>query len=105
MNSGRGKKITVRVRFFAPCRGLFGGKERLLDLDAGTTAAGLLDLLGDSPERKEALFENPDAGAPGLLKPHLVVMINGREFASCGGPAAALRDGDTVAVLPLMGGG
>jgi len=105
MNGCCGKKMTVRVRFFAPYRALFGGKERLLDLDTGTTAAGLLDILGDSPERREALFENPAVGAPGLLKPHLVVMINGAELSSRGGPAAELRDGDTVVLLPLMGGG
>lgn len=105
MNGCCGKTISVRVRFFAPYRRLFGGKERLLDLDAGTTAAGLLDILGDSPERREAFFEHPDAGAPGVLRPHLVVMINGAELSSRGGPAAELRDGDTVAILPLMGGG
>jgi molybdopterin converting factor small subunit len=100
-----GKKLTVRVRFFAPYRRLFGGKERLLDLDAGTTAAGLLEILGDSPERREALFENPAGSGPPALKPHLIVMMNGEELSSRGGPAAELRDGDTIAVLPLMGGG
>jgi len=100
-----GKKLSVRVRFFAYFRDVFGGKERIVDLDAGTTLAGLLDLIGDSPDRRKELFaDGAPASGPGL-KPNLVVMINGADLASRGGLSAALHEGDTVAVFPLMGGG
>jgi len=89
-----GKKMTVRVRFFAYFRDLFGGKEKIFDLDMGTKAGELLDLLGDSPARRDE-----------LSRPNLIVMINGADLASRGGPAAELREGDTVAIFPLMGGG
>jgi molybdopterin converting factor small subunit len=105
MNGCRGKKMTVKVRFFAYFREMFGGRERIFDLDAGTTVAGFLDLLGDSPARRAELFEDSGSGRPSVFKPHVVVMINGAELSSRGGPAAELRDGDTLAVFPLMGGG
>jgi molybdopterin converting factor small subunit len=95
-----GKKIGVRVRFFAYFRDLFGDKEKILDLDAGD----LLDLLGDTPERRAELFE-PGPGSPPVLKTKLLIMINGIDLASRGGPSAELREGDVLAVFPLMGGG
>lgn len=100
-----GKKMAVRVLFFAYFRELFGGRKRILDLDAGTTVAGLLELLGDTPGRRTELFGDSGPAGPPVLNPHLVVMINGAELSSRGGPAAELRDDDTVAVFPLMGGG
>jgi len=101
MNRDRRGRITVKVRFFAYFREIFGGKEKVFGLDAGTTVAGLLELLGDTPLRRAEIF----AGDDPVLKPHLVVLVNGSDLASAGGLAAGLRDGDTVAVFPLMGGG
>lgn len=105
MNGCCGKKISVRVRFFAYFRDLFGGKERILDLDAGTRIGELFDLLGDSVERRMELFDPGPAGSSPVLKTKLIVMINGTDLATHGGPEAELREGDTVAVFPLMGGG
>jgi molybdopterin converting factor small subunit len=105
MNGCCGKKITVRVRFFAYFRKAFDGKEKILDLDAGTTVGRLLEILGDTPARRAELFADHKAGGAPLLKPDLVVMINGADLASRGGLAAELCEGDTVAVFPLIGGG
>ncbi len=105
MNGCCGKKISVRVRFFAYFREVFGGKERILDLDAGTRVGDLFNLIGDSVERRTELFESEAAGTLPVLKTKLIVMINGVDLASHGGPEAELREGDTVAVFPLMGGG
>jgi DNA-directed RNA polymerase subunit N (RpoN/RPB10) len=38
--------MTVKVRFFAYFRELFGGREKQLELEADTTAGRLLDILG-----------------------------------------------------------
>ncbi|MHB8054156.1 MAG: MoaD/ThiS family protein [Candidatus Aminicenantales bacterium] len=105
MNGCGGKKITISALFFAYFRELFGGRKKIFDLDAGTTVAGFLDFIGDSPARRAELFEEAGSGRSLVLNPHLVVMINGAGLSSRGGPAAELRDGDTVAVFPLMGGG
>ena len=91
--------MTVKVRFFTYFKELFGGKERSIDLPSGATVAILLETLSDTPPRRSELFAGAD------LKPHLVVMVNGESLATRGGLSAALRDGDVVAVFPLMGGG
>ena len=100
-----GGKITVRVRFFAPFRALFGRRERIFDLDAGTTAGRLLEMLGDTPERRAGLFAAEAAGPSPALSPHVVVLVNGATLSARGGLSGALREGDTVSVFPLMGGG
>jgi MoaD family protein len=97
--------ITVKVRFFAYFRETFGGKEKVLKMDGGTTVARLLESFGDDPARRSELFAGGDPALPVVLKPHVVVMINGESFSARGGLAAELRDGDTVSVFPLMGGG
>lgn len=97
--------IAVKVRFFAYFRDVFGGKERVVKMDGETTVIHLLESLGDDPARRSELFAGGDPLLPAALKTHVVVMINGENFSSRGGLAAELRDGDTVAVFPLMGGG
>jgi len=97
--------IAVTVRFFAHFRETFGGKERVLKTDKGTTIARLLESLGDDPGRRAELFAGGGPVFPAALKPHVVVMINGENLSARGGPGAELHDGDTVAVFPLMGGG
>jgi len=86
--------MTVKVRFFAYFRELFGGREKQLELEADTTAGRLLDILGDTPARRKELGSR-----------HLVVMINGANLASRDGLTTELHDGDVIAVFPLMGGG
>ena len=97
--------MTVRVRFFAAFRQTFGGKERIFELEEGTTLGRLLERLGDSPARRDEIFAAGEAGKPPALHPHVVVMINGENASARGGWSGELRSGDTVAVFPLMGGG
>jgi molybdopterin synthase sulfur carrier subunit len=91
--------MTVRVRFFAYFRDLFGGKDRGLELPDGSSVGAALDLLCDSPARRAEIFDG------GLLRPRIVVMINGAGLPAATGPATPLRDGDVLAVFPMMGGG
>jgi molybdopterin synthase sulfur carrier subunit len=91
--------MTVRVKFFAYFRELYGGRERELAAAAGATVGDALDLLGDTPERRRELF------AGDALKPHLVVMVNGTPVSSLQGLSTPLQDGDTLAVFPMVGGG
>lgn len=91
--------MAVKVKFPAPFRTLFGGRERDLSADAVPTIGALLERLADTPERRAELFSGPK------LKPQLVVLINGAPVAPSSFAEAAVRDGDTVAVFPLLGGG
>lgn len=91
--------MTVRVKFFAYFREAFGGRERALELAPEATVADALDRLADTPSRRRELF----VGA--VLKPHLVVMLNGAPIGSLRGAETPLSPGDTLAVFPLVGGG
>jgi MoaD family protein len=91
--------MTVKAKFFAYFRDLFGGRERELALTAGSTVAEALTLLCDTPERRREVFAGDG------LKPHLVVMVNGTPIGSLQGLATRLAPGDTLAVFPIMGGG
>jgi MoaD family protein len=91
--------MSIRVRLFATFRELFGFKETDVAPDAAPTLGALFDRLADTPERRLALREG--AG----LQPHVVVMVNGAPAPPQGFAAIPLKDGDVVAVFPLMGGG
>lgn len=91
--------MTVKVKFFAHFRELFGGRERDLALAPGGTVAEALAVLGDTPARRREIL------AGDALRPHIVVMVNGAPIGSFRGLATPLADGDTLAVFPLMGGG
>jgi len=90
--------MTVRIKFFAHFRELFGAKDKELALAPGTTVKDILDILCDSPERRLLVFN-------GELKPHVIVMINGSSILSLKGLATLLEAGDTLAIFPMLGGG
>jgi len=91
--------MTVKVRFFAYFRDLFGGRERTVRVPEGRTVGDLLELIGDTPGRRAELLSE------GGLKPHIVVMLNGVHIQSLRGLETELSAGDTVAVFPFMAGG
>ncbi len=91
--------MTVRIKFFAYFRELYGGRERDLAVAAGATVGDALALLADTPERRRELFSGDG------LKPHLVVMVDGAPVSSLQGLSTPLQDGDTLAVFPMVGGG
>lgn len=91
--------MTIKVKFFAYFREVFGGRDRDLDLPAGSAVGDALAALGDTAARRDEIY----AGAE--LKPHLVVMLNGTPISSLKGTATPLAAGDTLAVFPMMGGG
>jgi len=91
--------MTIKAKFFAYFKDLFGGRERDVDLGAGRTVREALDTLCDSVERRAEIFAGSD------LKPHLVVMVNGVHIQSLRGLDTELAPGDTLAIFPFLGGG
>jgi MoaD family protein len=91
--------MTVKAKFFAYFRDLFGGRERDVAVGEGGTVRDALSLLCDTSERRREVFEG------GGLKPHLVVMVNGVHVESLRGLETPLSSGDTLAVFPMLGGG
>jgi sulfur-carrier protein len=91
--------MTIKAKFFAYFRDIFGGRGRDIAVDEGATVGDALALLCDTPERRREIY------AGGALKPHIVVMLNGVPIGSLQGLATPLAPGDTLAVFPIMGGG
>ena len=91
--------MTVRVKFFAFFRQLFGVDEMEVDLGQSADVRTLLEKLCDSPLRREQIFD----GA--ALKSQVVVMKNGTSVLSLERLGTPLQQGDTVAVFPFLGGG
>jgi molybdopterin synthase sulfur carrier subunit len=91
--------MTVKARFFAYFRDLFGGRERDVVIAEGATVRDALSTLCDTPARRREIFAGDG------LKPHLVVMVNGVHVESLRGLDTALSPGDTLAIFPMLGGG
>jgi MoaD family protein len=90
--------MKIRARFFAHYRELFGAADREFAIHDGASVREALDALCDTPERRNGVFD-------GRLRPGVVVMTNGVSILSLDGLSTVMRDGDTIAVFPLLGGG
>jgi len=81
--------VKIRVRLFAAVKDIVGQREVILDLPAGTTAAGMLDrFAGDYPRLRG-------------LTPSLLFAVN-REYVE---GTRILAEGDEVALIPPVSGG
>ena len=92
--------MTVRVRFLAHLKTLFGAKERDVELAEPARIEDLLNLLCDTPERRNDIFK-----ADGSINPQVIVMKGGTNVLSLQGLGTPLAAGDSVAVLPFLIGG
>jgi molybdopterin synthase sulfur carrier subunit len=85
---------------------VFGGFSQLREssveersVPAGSSIEGLwVGLTLEAPEFVEKLRE-------GIAQGYLHVLLNGRNIVFLNGPETRLSDGDTVAILPPIGGG
>lgn len=89
----------MKVLFFATIRLLT--KEKETDIPAPATAIELLLALSEKygpPFRAKAIEE-------GVVSSELIMLINGRNVVHMGGSDAPLKEADTVAIFPVIGGG
>lgn len=90
----------VKVMAFASFREILG-RERELELKAGSTVGDLLDVLASTNRRfKEAAFEEP-----GQLREWVLLMINKKRIDPFQDLGAELHEGDEIAILPPVAGG
>lgn len=73
-----------------------------VDLAPGATVAGLLEAAAD---RYAPSLRDWALGPGGQPRPGLAILVNGRNAALDAGPDTLLKDGDFVAVVPVILGG
>ena len=89
----------VTVLFFATFREHTGEKET--SAEGVSSVEELLRLLS---RRYGTAFEK-EVFEGEFLSSRVIVMVNGRHVAHTGGASTPLKEGDTVAIFPLLGGG
>jgi len=92
--------MKIKVKFFAPFRELFGANESEIELRSAPDVRELLDLLCDSDERREKVFDQY-----GELNSYVMILKNGRPIQTLGGILTQLEDGDEIAIFPPVSGG
>ncbi len=93
--------MKIGVKFYAGFRELFGDREKDLELPDGANIQDLLDLLCDSDEQRQEIYDDS-----GRLRNYVNIMLkNGRKVRFLEEPKAELQDGDVVSIFPPIGGG
>ncbi|MBE3110375.1 MAG: MoaD family protein, partial [Acidobacteria bacterium] len=91
--------MPIEVNIPAPFRRLTGNRARV-SADGGTVEQLLTGLESQFPGFRDMLFDEKDR-----LPPHIKIYVNGQEIAALNGLETALKDGDTVAIIPATAGG
>ncbi len=92
----------MRINFYATLRQLVGGKtvEVQAPSETMTVLAALESVTRDRQELAGEVWR-----APGMLKEHIHVFVNGREISFLNGLDTPISDRDTLDVFPPVGGG
>lgn len=91
---------TVKARFFADLRTVFGVRMVDVPLERAPDIGCLLDLVCDTPQRQQAVF-----AAPGVPRREIAVLVNGRNIRFLDRLETKLCEGDEVAIFPPVYGG
>ncbi len=91
--------MSITVYIPTPYRAFTGNQARV-ESGGATVAAVLRDLEGRYPGLRGRVLDGQ-----GALLRHVNVYVNDRAVEDLGGPAAALREGDEVALIPALMGG
>jgi MoaD family protein len=94
--------MDIRVVFFGAVRDVLKTAELRAQLPEAASVGTLLEKLGQQrgPAFRKALFAED-----GTLWPTVAVLVNGTNIALAQGLATTLRQGDEVAIVPVIAGG
>jgi len=95
--------MKITVKFFALVRELTGKREEVIDIDDQATVRSLLDKLVAEygVKFRDYLFDP----ASKETRRHVQFLIDGRNAALMQGLDTVLKDGNSLAILPPVGGG
>lgn len=91
------KSNLMRIKLFGGLRQTAGSPE--FEVSGATIREALEDLCWDNEALREAIFDG------NMLRPHVRVMVNGRDCELAGGLEAAVSENDQIAVFPPIAGG
>lgn len=92
--------MTVRIRFFARFRELFG-TEMVTEVTAGTTFISVVTAIAKkNPEGYAAIFDEK-----GAFHEYVILMKNGKRIDIADAGITPIADGDELAVFPPVAGG
>ena len=94
--------MKVKVRFFTKLREITKRKEEEFEVEDSLTVRHFLKIL---TERYGCEFEEYVWDRFGRPHGHLQFLVNGKNIRSMCGLETKLKDGDTLVILPPVGGG
>jgi molybdopterin synthase sulfur carrier subunit len=95
-----GKKVTVKIRFFAQFRELLGS-DIITEVPAGTMFSSLIKSVAKkNPEGYAAIFDKN-----GAFHEFVILMKNGKRIDIADADKTVIADGDEIAVFPPVAGG
>ncbi len=94
--------MEIQTKFFAALREIVGTKMTIVEMDAG---ALIQDVLHNLIKRYGEIFKRQLFDDQGKLSTSYQVLVNGINIGTLEGLETPLNDGDTIAILPPVGGG
>jgi molybdopterin/thiamine biosynthesis adenylyltransferase/rhodanese-related sulfurtransferase/molybdopterin converting factor small subunit len=91
--------MSVKIRIPIPLRPIIGGSSEV-SVESGTVAAALDDL-----EARHGGFKARLLNDKGELRSFINIFVNGEDIRYLNGVLTALKDGDTVSIIPAVAGG
>lgn len=92
----------VEVRFFTTLRDITQTKSEEVKVSSSTTVEDLVSLLSKKYGHR---FREYVYNETGQMRPHLQYLVNGRNVTSLNGLKTILKNEDSVAIIPPVGGG
>ena len=94
--------MKIKIKFFTTLREITGKKEEIADLVDGTNVSDLLRFL--SIRYGEAFAKYMYDEKTGVHN-YLQILVNGNSITTLQELKTQLKDGDTLAIIPPVGGG
>ncbi len=94
-------EVKVEIRYFGGLREKAGAKSETEEITKEESVGEVLERISRRRGIYEKIFGNPLEG----IKPTIMVLVNGRNITFLKQMDTILRDGDSVSLIPPVGGG